>query len=82
MNNMNITASTESLWTYIQSLSLNRENREWLAKKLLDSDNDTETLSKEELLDDFRQSCKEVRSFLDGKMELLTINDVLNEIKD
>ena len=33
---MRVSASMESLWRYIDSLSLSKRNREWLAGKLLE----------------------------------------------
>jgi len=35
------TAQIESLWQYIQTLSLSRKNRKWLAERLLQNDIDT-----------------------------------------
>ena len=35
------TAQIESLWQYIQTLSLSRKNRKWLAERLLQNDTDT-----------------------------------------
>ena len=34
---MKVAASVESLWQYIQSLSLSERNRKWLATKLLEN---------------------------------------------
>ena len=51
-----MTVSMESLWAFLDSLSLSRTNREWLADKLLEEDNagrcddEEEYISKEEIL--------------------------------
>ena len=49
---MRVSASMESLWQYIQSLSLSERNRVWLADKLLEGtrkeEEETEYISKEE----------------------------------
>ena len=34
---MKATVSLDSLWTYLQSLSLSDSNKEWLAEKLIES---------------------------------------------
>ena len=51
---MRVSASMESLWQYIQSLSLSERNRVWLADKLLEGtrkeEEETEYISKEEIL--------------------------------
>lgn len=51
---MRVSASMESLWQYIQSLSLSERNRIWLADKLLEGtrkeEKETEYISKEEIL--------------------------------
>ena len=53
---MEVTVSMESLWAFLDSLSLSRTNREWLADKLLEEDNaghcddEEEYISKEEIL--------------------------------
>lgn len=51
---MRVSASMESLWQYIQSLSLSERNRIWLADKLLEGtrkeEEETEYISKEEIL--------------------------------
>ena len=48
---MRVSASMESLWQYIQSLSLSERNRIWLADKLLEGtrkeEEETEYISKE-----------------------------------
>ena len=43
----------ESLWQYIQSLSLSDRNKKWLAEKLVEDTkaDDTEYISKEEMIE-------------------------------
>ena len=56
---MRVSASMESLWRYIESLSLSERNRQWLAGKLLENPDPQHTLgepqeeyiSKEEVLE-------------------------------
>ena len=79
---MEISGSLESLWTYIQSLSLTDKNREWLAGKLLDSVRGENEITKEELLSDFERSCKEIRLYKEGKIKLKTIDEALDEIRN
>ena len=79
---MEISGSLESLWTYIQSLSLTDKNREWLAGKLLDSVSGENEITKEELLSDFERSCKEIRLYKEGKIKLKTIDEALDEIRN
>ena len=41
---MRVSASMESLWRYIDSLSLSKRNRQWLAGKLLENPDPQHTL--------------------------------------
>lgn len=76
----------ESLWTYIQSLSLSKKNKRWLADRLISSTNEGERLDreqakKEELAADLEQSCREALLYKEGKIELLTLSEALDEIR-
>ena len=64
---MKVSASMESLWQYIQSLSLSERNREWLADKLLEGtrkkgEEETERIGKEEILAGIDAVLKEMKN--------------------
>ena len=64
---MKVSASMESLWQYIQSLSLSERNREWLADKLLEGtrkkgEEETERIGKEEILAGINAGLKEMKN--------------------
>ncbi len=64
---MKVSASMESLWQYIQSLSLSERNREWLADKLLEGtrkkgEEETERIGKEEILAGIDAGLKEMKN--------------------
>ena len=54
----------ESLWQYIQSLSLSDRNKKWLAEKLVEDTNadDTEYISKEEILAGIDAGLKDMKA--------------------
>ena len=49
----------ESLWRYIDSLSLSKRNREWLAGKLLE---DSQGMLEEEVLEKIDSGLKDVKA--------------------
>lgn len=63
---MRVSASMESLWQYIQSLSLSERNRIWLADKLLEGtrkeEKETEYISKEEILAGIDAGLKDMKA--------------------
>lgn len=72
---MRVSASMESLWRYIDSLSLSKRNREWLAGKLLEDSHGVledshgvleepqeEYISKEEVLEKIDSGLKDVKA--------------------
>lgn len=63
---MRVSASMESLWQYIQSLSLSERNRIWLADKLLEGtrkeEEETEYISKEEILAGIDAGLKDMKT--------------------
>ena len=74
-------AAMESLWQYLESLSLSDRNRKWLAGKLLETDvKDEDHVTKEEVIADIREGLKEVALYREGKLELKTLEEALNEI--
>ena len=54
----------ESLWQYIQSLSLSDRNKKWLAEKLVEDTkaDDTEYISKEEILAGIDAGLKDIKA--------------------
>ena len=63
---MRVSASMESLWQYIQSLSLSERNRVWLADKLLEGtrkeEEESEYISKEEILAGIDAGLKDMKA--------------------
>lgn len=82
---MKVSASMESLWQYIESLSLSNRNREWLADKLLegtDRGKETEYISKEEVLAQIDEGLKEVKLIQEGKLPVVSARDFLKELRN
>lgn len=88
---MKVSASMESLWQYIQSLSLSNRNREWLAGKLLEGtgrskqvkeEEETEYISKEEVLAMIDSGLKEVKLRREGKLPSASAWDFLEELRN
>lgn len=63
---MKVAASVESLWQYIQSLSLSERNRKWLATKLLENnyakEDESEFISKDEILAGIDNGLKDLKA--------------------
>ncbi len=62
---MKVSASMESLWQYIQSLSLSERNREWLAERLLEGtkkEDAKDAISKEEVLAGIDRGLKDMKA--------------------
>ncbi|WP_025892086.1 hypothetical protein [Phocaeicola barnesiae] len=61
---MKASAKMESLWQYIQSLSLSDRNKKWLAEKLVEDTkaDDTEYISKEEILAGIDAGLKDMKA--------------------
>ena len=76
----------ESLWQYIQSLSLSERNRVWLADKLLEGtrkeEEETEYISKEEILAGIDAGLKELRLKKEGKLQPTSARDFLKELRN
>ena len=83
---MRVSASMESLWQYIQSLSLSERNRIWLADKLLEGtrkeEEETEYISKEEILAGIDAGLKELKLKKEGKLQLISARDFLKELRN
>lgn len=83
---MRVSASMESLWQYIQSLSLSERNRIWLADKLLEGtrkeEEETKYISKEEILAGIDAGLKELKLKKEGKLQLISARDFLKELRD
>lgn len=83
---MRVSASMESLWQYIQSLSLSERNRVWLADKLLEGtrkeEEEAEYISKEEILAGIDAGLKELRLKKEGKLQPTSARDFLKELRN
>ena len=83
---MRVSASMESLWQYIQSLSLSERNRIWLADKLLEGtrkeEEETEYISKEEILAGIDAGLKELKLKKEGTPHLISARDFLKEFRN
>ena len=81
---MRATISLESLWQTIQSLSLN--NQEWLLDKLQENireqkEEETEYISKEEILAGIDAGLKEMKLMKEGKLQAKSFDEFLEELK-
>ena len=79
---MKATISMDSLWQTIQSLST--QNKKWLSDKLIQDlhEEKDKGISKEELLAKIDNGLKEIRLYQEGKLELKTLEEALDEIPD
>lgn len=76
--------SLDSLWQTIQSLSLN--NQEWLLDKLQENireqkEEETEYISKEEILAGIDAGLKEMKLMKEGKLQAKSFDEFLEELK-
>ncbi|HJA82354.1 MAG TPA: surface protein [Candidatus Bacteroides intestinavium] len=81
---MRATISLDSLWQTIQSLSLN--NQEWLLDKLQENireqkEEETEYISKEEILAGIDAGLKEMKLMKEGKLQAKSFDEFLEELK-
>ena len=82
---MRATISLDSLWQTIQSLSLN--NQEWLLDKLQENireqkKEETEYISKKEILAGIDAGLKEVKLMREGKLDVISAEDFLEELRN
>jgi hypothetical protein len=72
----------ENLWTYIDSLSLKKKDREWLANKLLESKvDDAETeRQKAYVKETLTRALDEVKRAKKGEIKLMTEEEFLDEL--
>ena len=72
----------DSLWQTIQSLST--QNKKWLSDKLIQDlhEEKDKRISKEELLAKIDNGLKEIRLYQEGKLELKTLEEALDEIEE
>ena len=81
---MRVSASVENLWQYIQSLSLSANNRKWLAERLLENNKEeaeeTEYISKEEILAGIDAGLREVKLTREGKLKPKLARELLDEL--
>ncbi len=82
---MKATISRDSLWLTIQSLSLS--NQKWLAGKLQQNIREQEEaseefISKEEVLAGIDAGLKELKLMREGKLNVCSAEDFLEELRD
>ncbi|HIZ33191.1 MAG TPA: surface protein [Candidatus Bacteroides merdigallinarum] len=79
---MRATISLDSLWAIIQSLSFN--NRKWLSDKLQESlrEEETEYISKEEILTGIDAGLKDLKLIREGKLDVMSAEEFLEELED
>ena len=81
---MRVSASVENVWQYIQSLSLSANNRKWLAERLLENKQEeteeTEYISKEEILAGIDAGLREVKLTREGKLKPKLARELLDEL--
>ena len=82
---MQATISRDSLWQLIQTLS--PRNRDWLLDKLQadaherEAAEETEYISKEELLAGIDAGLKELKLKREGKLEVMSMDEFLEELQ-
>ncbi len=79
---MKTSAQVENLWNYIQSLSLSKRNRQWLADRLIDNtenieEPEEEYISKEEILAGIDAGLKDLKA---GRVR--PIEELFKELKN
>ena len=81
---MKVAASVESLWQYIQSLSLSERNRKWLATKLLENnyakEDESEFISKDEILAGIDNGLKELAERTRTGRKAKTLEELIHEL--
>lgn len=79
---MRATISLDSLWATIQSLSFN--NRKWLADKLQENlrEEETEYISKEEILTGIDAGLKDLKLMREGKLNVISAEEFLEELRN
>ena len=80
---MKATISLDSLWQTIQSLSLN--NQKWLSSKLQENirkQEETEYISKKEILAGIDAGLKEVKLMREGKLDVISAEEFLEELRN
>ena len=82
---MNATISMDALYTFLKSLSLGSDNERWLAEKLIEDAEDTEDteyISKEEILAGIDAGLKELKLAREGKLQLKSAEELLEELRN
>lgn len=81
---MKVSASMESLWVYIQSLSLSKRNQKWLAERLMENveadkacEDEEEYISKEEILAGIAAGLEDLKA---GRKQ--SFEDFIKELDD
>ncbi len=73
-----------NLWTYIQGMSLNKKDREWLANKLLEPTSDEAKTDRQKALvkESLTQALKEVEAAKREGRTLKTLDEFLAELEE
>lgn len=73
----------DGLLAYLQSLSLSQSNREWLADKLVHVTPEpiSEEVTKAEQIAGFEHACHEAKLYQEGKIQLPTLQEALDELR-
>lgn len=80
---MRTSSAMENLWLYLQSLP--RSNKRWLSERLKEDLAQKEVskevdAGKKEILNGIDAGLKEAKLYREGKLELKSLEDALNEI--
>lgn len=73
------TASLNSLWTYMQSLSLTESNRRWLAAKLVEPIQPP-VMTDEEIKEGLTEAFKQLQEVKEGKRQTRNAEELLYEL--
>ena len=75
------TAQMEGLWQYLQTLSLSRSNRQWLAEHLIMPTEATETPNQKYVRESLTRAIKEVREAEKVGHKLQNLDDFISELE-
>lgn len=79
---MNATISMDALYTFLKSLSLDSDNERWLGEKLIKDAEESEYISKEEILAGIDAGLKELKLAREGKLKLKSAEELLEELRN
>lgn len=77
------TFALNNLWTYIQGLSLKKQEREWLASKLIEPQADDYKTAKQKtyVKETLTRALKEVKESQREGRELQTVDEFIKELR-